>query len=130
MSGVYWALTALATMNEPAESFRDVDELVAWVHSCYKPQEGSFSPNTLHDGNLLSTLSAVQIMALLGRLEELDADKIVNCALFLLALRFMLLVPLPIFDATAIGGAVHQCISLFLLAVCRTCNQWVCLARC
>lgn len=81
MSGVYWALTALALMDAPARTFRDVDALVAWVLSCYKPEEGSFSPNTLHDGNLLSTLSAVQIMALLGRLDELDHDQIAACAL-------------------------------------------------
>jgi hypothetical protein len=80
MSGVYWALTALSLMNVPASHFCDEDKLVAWVLSCYKPDEGSFAPNTHHDGNMLSTLSAVQIMALLGRLEELDERTIATCA--------------------------------------------------
>lgn len=80
MSGVYWALTALALMDVPLSRAHDVDALAAWVLSCYKPGEGSFAPNVHHDGNLLSTLSAVQIMTLLGKEVQLDADGISACA--------------------------------------------------
>ena len=83
MSGVYWAATALALLDTPVASFRDEGALVSWIISCYKPEKGCFAPNTHHDGNLLATLSAVQLMALMGRTAELDADKIASCATLL-----------------------------------------------
>ena len=81
MSGIYWAATALALLDTSISAFRDEDALVEWILSCYKPDKGCFAPNTHHDGNLLATLSAVQLMALMGRTDELDAEKIAACAL-------------------------------------------------
>jgi prenyltransferase beta subunit len=80
MSGVYWAATALALMDTPVAAFRNENALVEWILSCYKPSKGCFAPNTHHDGNLLATLSAVQLMALMGRIQELNAEKIASCA--------------------------------------------------
>lgn len=80
MSGVYWALTALALLpGQPISSFMAEDDVVAWVTTC-KKQDGSFGHNEYHDGCLLATLSAVQIMVLLGRSSDLDADGIAACA--------------------------------------------------
>jgi prenyltransferase beta subunit len=80
MSGVYWALSTLALLGCPLSHFQDEEHLVTWMLACYKEEEGSFAPNIYHDGNLLSTLSAVQIFALLGRVDELNSTKISSCA--------------------------------------------------
>lgn len=80
MSGVYWAATALALLDTSISAFRDEVALVEWILSCYKPDKGCFAPNTHHDGNMLATLSAVQLMALMGRTDALDAEKIAACA--------------------------------------------------
>ena len=115
MSGVYWALTALALMDTPVSASHDESALVAWVHSCYKPERGCFAPNTHHDGNLLSTLSAVQIMALLGRLDELNAAKIGACVLQL--------------SAPALAGQhrpISNLLTSLLHSVHRACNTAWC----
>lgn len=79
MSGVYWALTALSLLpGQPISKFMAEDDLVAWMMTCKKP-DGSFGHNEHHDGCLLATLSAVQIMVLLGRSSDLDADAIGAC---------------------------------------------------
>lgn len=81
MSGVYWALTALALLpGQPVSKFMAEDDLVAWIMSC-KKEDGSFGHNEYHDGCLLATLSAVQIMVLLGRVSDLDADGIAGCTI-------------------------------------------------
>lgn len=79
MSGIYWSLTALELLGARVDDFMPEDELVAWVLDC-RNADGSFSPCPGHDGNLLSTLSAVQILAILGRLRDVAADEIAGCA--------------------------------------------------
>jgi hypothetical protein len=108
MSGVYWALTVLALMGSPLSQFQNEQQIVNWVLACYKESEGSFSPNTYHDGNLLSTLSAVQIFALLGHLDKLDRSKIASCVQPLICTAFhtlcVILVALPLaFDQSRKG---------------------------
>lgn len=41
---------------------------------------GGFGGSERHDPHMLYTLSAVQVMALYDRLDELDADRIAACA--------------------------------------------------
>uniref|UniRef100_A0A6U3TTQ5 Geranylgeranyl transferase type-2 subunit beta n=1 Tax=Ditylum brightwellii TaxID=49249 RepID=A0A6U3TTQ5_9STRA len=92
MSGVYWSITALSLIRSPQE----VDELmgltttpttsqddkrpsiVDWVFACYDKDSGGFGGNIGHDGHLLYTLSALQILAIANKLddERLNVEKV------------------------------------------------------
>uniref|UniRef100_A0A7S1XAH0 Geranylgeranyl transferase type-2 subunit beta n=1 Tax=Compsopogon caeruleus TaxID=31354 RepID=A0A7S1XAH0_9RHOD len=85
MSGVYWALTALELLGgldeflQSAEGCGTVkDGLVEFLFSCYDEEVGGFGGNEDQDPHLLYTLSAVQVLAMLGELERLDRDKVVE----------------------------------------------------
>ena len=73
MSGVYWGLCAMEIMSSGDKM--DKPAIAKWVMTCYHPDTGGFGGNTGHDPHMLYTLSAVQLMALCDRLEEVDADK-------------------------------------------------------
>lgn len=65
MNGVYWGLCCLELLGAPAGALNR-SSLEAWTLSCRTPG-GGFSPAPGHDAHILSTLSAVQVMALLGK---------------------------------------------------------------
>ncbi|CAB9522575.1 transferase type-2 subunit beta [Seminavis robusta] len=80
MSGVYWSLTALSLLKSPEEvdvimgltaptAGRPIS-IVDWVLQCYDNRSGGFGGNIGHDGHLLYTLSAIQILALADRLQD------------------------------------------------------------
>eukprot|EP00581_Thalassiosira_minuscula_P000823 CAMPEP_0183741662 /NCGR_PEP_ID=MMETSP0737-20130205/62742_1 /TAXON_ID=385413 /ORGANISM="Thalassiosira miniscula, Strain CCMP1093" /LENGTH=406 /DNA_ID=CAMNT_0025977069 /DNA_START=17 /DNA_END=1234 /DNA_ORIENTATION=+ len=92
MSGVYWSLAALSLLRDPKE----VDELMGltsspgerpaiidWVFACYDARTGGFGGNCSgtvdapcpHDGHLLYTLSALQILAMADALDDERLDK-------------------------------------------------------
>lgn len=75
MSGVYWALTALHLLG--AENQLNDEELLSWVSSCQK-ENGGFAASPRHDPHLLFTLSAIQILALMDRLDVLNVPKVVE----------------------------------------------------
>ncbi|KAL7537751.1 hypothetical protein ACHAXR_010992 [Thalassiosira sp. AJA248-18] len=100
MSGVYWSLGGLSLLRDANE----VDKLMGltssigesnrpsildWVFACYDARTGGFGGNCSgpidsspcpHDGHLLYTLSALQILAMADALddERLDKDAIVK----------------------------------------------------
>lgn len=76
-SGVYWGLGALHLLRRP--QVLDAADIKAWVLSCQKPS-GAFGGSPRHDGHLLYTLSALQILALLDDLDAVDGDQIAECA--------------------------------------------------
>ena len=84
LSGVYWGLTACALLRAPADALGDPAALGDWVLSCAVRRSGSdgngerlgFAPAPGHDAHLLYTLSALQVLALLGRLGDVDADAV------------------------------------------------------
>lgn len=76
MSGVYWGLTALHLLGR-ADAL-DGGDLVAWVLACQRPG-GGFGGSERHDAHLLYTLSALQILALQGALDRVDADAVAAC---------------------------------------------------
>ena len=102
MSGIYWSLTALSLLTIPSEvdklmnltsspiSTNSVQEsenktedgqcIVDWVFKCYDSKTGGFAGNVGHDGHILYTLSALQILALAGRLKDsrLDVRAVIN----------------------------------------------------
>ncbi|XP_042496042.1 geranylgeranyl transferase type-2 subunit beta 1-like isoform X2 [Macadamia integrifolia] len=72
MNGAYWGLTTLDLLGK-IETI-DKDEVVSWVMKC-QDESGGFSGNIGHDPHLLYTLSTVQILTLLDKIDVLDIDK-------------------------------------------------------
>lgn len=81
MNGVYWGVCALALMR--AGDALDKDALVEFVLSCFDEASGGFGAYPQHDAHILSTLSAVQILALKDALPALGArrDRVIECTL-------------------------------------------------
>jgi geranylgeranyl transferase type-2 subunit beta len=69
MNGLYWGLTALHLMGRPEALPRE--ETIKFVLSC-QHQDGGFGAAPRHDAHLLSTVSAIQILATIDALDELD----------------------------------------------------------
>lgn len=79
MNGVYWGLCALEIMH--AGDALDRDALIEFVLSCYDETTGGFGSYPRHDAHMLSTLSAIQILALKDALPVLGERRarIVQC---------------------------------------------------
>mmetsp|Transcript_3272 Transcript_3272/g.6692 ORF Transcript_3272/g.6692 Transcript_3272/m.6692 type:complete len:347 (-) Transcript_3272:91-1131(-) len=73
MSGIYWGLTTMHLLSA-GEQMKNA-EIVEWVMKCQHPS-GGFGGSINHDPHMLYTLSAVQILAVLNRMDLLDKDKI------------------------------------------------------
>jgi len=76
ISGVYWALTSLHLLN--AQHRAPVEKIFDYVHSCYDEESGGFGGHPEQDPHILYTLSALQILALLGRLDSVDTDQVMQ----------------------------------------------------
>ena len=84
LSGVYWGLTCCALLRAPADALGAPAALGDWVLSCAVRQGSGggggarlgFAPAPGHDAHLLYTLSALQVLALLGRMGDVDADAV------------------------------------------------------
>ena len=92
MSGIYWSLTALSLLlpanqvdqtmnlytknNNASDSDSDSKPsnqnttIVEFVFECFDSRSGGFGGNKFQDGHILYTLSAVQILALAGALQD------------------------------------------------------------
>ncbi|CAO1627245.1 unnamed protein product [Sympodiomycopsis kandeliae] len=82
INGVYWGLGALELMGKG--DLLPEKETVDFVMSCYDETSGGFGPFPRHDAHILNTLSAIQILAIKGRLEVLDREKVIQ---YILSLR-------------------------------------------
>lgn len=69
LNGVYWGLTALYLLDHPDALPRD--EIIQFVLSC-QSQNGGFGAAPRHDAHMLSTVSAIQILATLDALDALE----------------------------------------------------------
>eukprot|EP00466_Bigelowiella_natans_P008455 jgi/Bigna1/54462/estExt_Genewise1Plus.C_350005 len=67
MSGIYWGATCMALLGELGKM--DKDSIIKFIGAC-KHKNGGYSGNINHDPHLLYTLSAVQILALFGELDN------------------------------------------------------------
>lgn len=74
LSGVYWALSSLALLNELDRLPKE--RILEYTLSCYDAERGMFSGNTDQDGHLLYTLSGIQILALYDELELVDGERV------------------------------------------------------
>lgn len=70
LNGVYWGLTALHLLGHPEALPRN--ETIDFVLSC-QHENGGFGAAPGHDAHLLSTVSAVQILAMVDGFDELEA---------------------------------------------------------
>lgn len=69
MNGIYWGLTALHLLGQPDVLSRA--GLLDFVFSCLH-ENGGFGAAPGHDPHMLSTVSAVQILATLDAFEDLE----------------------------------------------------------
>jgi geranylgeranyl transferase type-2 subunit beta len=69
LNGLYWGLTALSLLGHPEALPRD--EVVSFVLSC-QHDNGGFGSAPGHDAHMLSTVSAVQILAILDAFDDLE----------------------------------------------------------
>lgn len=81
MSALYWAVCSLAILGEPIPS---VDKIIEFVQSCANA-DGGYGGDTTLDSHILFTLSAVQVMTILGREDLLDSRNITRYVLSLQA---------------------------------------------
>ncbi|KAI9814851.1 MAG: hypothetical protein M1832_005653 [Thelocarpon impressellum] len=71
LSGLYWGLTALHLLGHP-EALPRADT-IAFVLSCQR-ENGGFGAAPGHDAHILYTVSAIQILATVDALDELDRE--------------------------------------------------------
>ena len=82
LNGVYWGLTALHLLGHPDAFPRD--ETIKFVLECQNAN-GGFGAAPGHDSHILYTLSALQILATIDALSELEQstyggkDKVAKC---------------------------------------------------
>jgi geranylgeranyl transferase type-2 subunit beta len=69
LNGLYWGLTALHILGHPDALPRE--ETIKFVLSC-QHENGGFGAAPQHDAHMLYTVSAVQILATIDALDELD----------------------------------------------------------
>lgn len=69
LNGVYWGLTALHLLGRPDALPRQ--ETIDFVLSC-QHESGGFGAAPGHDAHMLSTVSAVQILAMVDAFDELE----------------------------------------------------------
>jgi geranylgeranyl transferase type-2 subunit beta len=70
LNGLYWGLVALHLMGKPDALPRE--ETIEFVLSC-QTESGGFGAAPGHDAHLLYTVSAVQILAMVGAFNVLDS---------------------------------------------------------
>lgn len=85
LNGIYWAVTCLALLKRI--DALDRQQTINYVYSCWDSNLGGFGSHPSHDSHMLSTLSAIQVLAIHDAIEEsgIDTDKVINCRWLLLA---------------------------------------------
>ncbi|RPB27381.1 rab geranylgeranyltransferase beta subunit [Terfezia boudieri ATCC MYA-4762] len=73
INGVYWGLTALDLLGHRGVLPRD--KTIEYVKSC-QHENGGFGAHPGHDAHILTTVSAVQILAIEDALDQVDKDQI------------------------------------------------------
>jgi geranylgeranyl transferase type-2 subunit beta len=74
MSGIYWLTTCLDLLN--SLKLIDQDYIINYIQKCYDQNSGGYSPSPNHDPHLLYTLSAVQILVQLNRIDLINKQSL------------------------------------------------------
>jgi prenyltransferase beta subunit len=77
LNAVYWAQTALFILDAPNLPIPDV---LTFLSSCYHAKSGGYGGNHGHDPHLMYTLSAIQVLANIDRLDLVN-PKTIDCKL-------------------------------------------------
>lgn len=85
LNGLYWGITALATMNRIDALPRD--EVIKFVLQCYDESTGGFAPFPGHDAHILPTLSGLQVLLTYDALDALSEEQREGITLFILSLK-------------------------------------------
>lgn len=86
LNGVYWGLTALHLLGQPDALPRS--DTIKFVLQCQN-KDGGFGAAPGHDSHMLYTTSAIQILATINALDELEHSqyggkvKVAECTMFL-----------------------------------------------
>lgn len=72
LNGLFWGLTALHLMGHPNALPRE--DTISFVLACQNA-DGGFGAAPGHDSHMLYTLSAVQLLAMVDALPELEESK-------------------------------------------------------
>ncbi|KAJ1843961.1 Rab geranylgeranyltransferase [Coemansia sp. RSA 2708] len=75
VSGIYWGLVALFLLDKPAAL--DHQQIVTYILGCQN-SDGGFGGHTNHDSHLLYTMSAVQVLLMLGALDQIDTKRVTD----------------------------------------------------
>lgn len=98
MSGVYWSLAAMSLLLPPEQVNERMNllttmtkeetedgttesssvSIVDWVVSCFDESSGGYGAEVGHDGHLLYTLSAVQILAMANQLDHVPVERVTD----------------------------------------------------
>lgn len=76
MSGMYWGLATMCLLGKDLQEEMGSEALCDWVMACYHEDCGGFGGGVEHDAHMLYTLSALQILALCGKLDRVDRDQV------------------------------------------------------
>ncbi|CAF4613652.1 unnamed protein product, partial [Rotaria sp. Silwood2] len=74
MSGVYWLCTCLDLLH--SLKLIDQEYIIDYIQKCYDKNSGGYSPCQNHDPHLLYTLSAVQLLVQLNRIDLIDKQSL------------------------------------------------------
>lgn len=81
INGVYWGLTALCVLD--AKDIFDKNDVIDFVLGCKDNSTGGFAAFPRHDAHLVTTLSAIQILATYDSLDVLNETDIEKCVNFI-----------------------------------------------
>lgn len=85
INGLYWGLTALATMDR-LDALPE-DEVISFVLTCFDEEKGGFAAFPGHDAHVITTLSALQILLIYNSMEVLGEEKTKRIGDFVLSLQ-------------------------------------------
>jgi geranylgeranyl transferase type-2 subunit beta len=74
MSGIYWLCTCIDLLH--SLKLIDQDYVIDYIQKCHDKNSGGYSPSPNHDPHLLYTLSAVQVLVQLNRIDLIDKQSL------------------------------------------------------
>ena len=80
LNAIYWAVTTLFLLGKP--DALPIDDVVAYVFDCWDDEQGAFGSHPGHDAHVHVTLSAIQVLFMYGKLDQLGdkRERIITCS--------------------------------------------------
>ncbi|EDR22868.1 geranylgeranyl transferase type-2 subunit beta, putative [Entamoeba dispar SAW760] len=74
--GIYWGITTLHLLNQVTEE--DKERLSQFCMKCFDEKTGGFGGNIGYDGHIYNTLSAIQVLCILGKRSLIPVEQVAN----------------------------------------------------